>query len=96
MQTFCAAVDTMKKSCKEYEQSLKKTLTDNATLKGKVDNMAKALDDMKHLFSTDGKYAVPDPSIPPFSAGIRCVLRALTGHYVRSGARTAERLSQRR
>ena len=58
MQTFCAAVDTMKKSCKEYEQSLKKTLTDNAELKGKVDHMAKALDEMKQLFSTDAKCGI--------------------------------------
>ena len=43
MQTFVAAVDTLKKSCVEYEQSLKKTVAINSDLKSKVDRMAEAL-----------------------------------------------------
>ena len=58
MQTFSAALDTLKKSCKEYEHSLKKTLVVNAELKGKVEHMAKALEDMKQLFSTDAKCGI--------------------------------------
>ena len=58
MQTFAAAVDTLKKSCVEYEQSLKKTVAINSDLKSKVDRMAEALAEMKSIFKSDNKCGI--------------------------------------
>ena len=58
MNTFSAAVDVLRKSCREYEEILKKTLTFNAELREKVDRMGSALDDMKAVFKTSPKCGI--------------------------------------
>ena len=58
MQTFTAAVDTLKKSCVEYENSLKKTVSTNSELKKTVDKMSSALTEMKNLFKHDNNCGI--------------------------------------
>jgi len=58
MQTFAAAVDTLKKSCLEYENSLKKTVATNSELKNTIDKMSEALTEMKNLFKQDNKCGI--------------------------------------
>ena len=55
MNSFAAAVESLKKGCCEYEDSLKKTLVYNSELKGKVENMANALAEMKRIFKSSDK-----------------------------------------
>ena len=70
MQTFVAAVDTLKKSCVEYEQTLKKTVLTNADLKTKVDKMAEALSEMKAMFKSDNKCGICCSR--PIDAALEC------------------------
>ena len=58
MNTFSAAVDVLRKSCVDYEEILKKTLTLNTELREKVGRMAGALDDMKAIFKTNPKCGI--------------------------------------
>ena len=51
MQDFCAGLDTLKKSSIEYEAALKKTSEANSILRGAVEKMATALDNMKRIFN---------------------------------------------
>ena len=58
MQTFAAAVDTLKKSCVEYDVSLKKNVATNSNLKKTVDKMSEALAEMKTIFKQDNKCGI--------------------------------------
>ena len=51
MQSFSAALTALRKSCGDYDTSLKRTIEINNVLKTSVDKMAAALDEMKKLFS---------------------------------------------
>jgi len=58
MESFSSALDLLRKSCIEYEESLKKTLVYNAELKSAVEKMASALTGMKKLFKTPTKCGI--------------------------------------
>ena len=58
MQTFSAAIDTLKKRCAEYESSLNRAQSSNTELKNAVDRIARALDDMKNLLSSNSKCGI--------------------------------------
>ena len=58
MESLAAALDVLKKSCGDYEASLRRSLDSNAALKVKVKHMVEALEQMKRVFSNDHKCGI--------------------------------------